>query len=201
MPGRPLTAPRNANTNRTAVNIEYDAVSDHGGSPITHYNIYIDDGSGGAFSSPINNGLSLTYSSQSLGLTTGRYYRIKYAAYNVLGESIHSDYVLILMAELPLPPASISRVTTGKAGSIQVSWTAPSDDGGTPIRGYQLKLDGVLKYDGRNSAGITGHTLDNLSLGKDYLIEVFSVNILGLSETPASLTTSAGSVPNRPSRV
>lgn len=63
------------------------------------------------------------------------------------------------MADPPSPPTSLVRIKTGKPGSIQVSWSAPTDDGGTPIRGYLLKLDGVLKYDGSVSAGITGFTL------------------------------------------
>lgn len=90
VPGRPLSAPNNDASNRTSLNIRYDSVADHGGSPITSYNIYIGDGSGGPFSSPINNYLNLTFSSESLSLSPGKYYRLKYSANNSLGESPHS---------------------------------------------------------------------------------------------------------------
>jgi hypothetical protein len=78
VPGKPLTPPRNVDvdTNRLKVFIEFDIVKEDSGSPITNYNIYIDDGLDGDFTGPILNGPNLlTWDSEGMTLVTGRYYR------------------------------------------------------------------------------------------------------------------------------
>jgi len=64
-----------------------------GGSPITNYNIYIDDGNGGSFQGPYSSGLATTWNSglippnsSLLPLIAGKIYRVKYSAVNVQGE-------------------------------------------------------------------------------------------------------------------
>lgn len=65
-----------SSTTRTTLFITYGSVINNGGSPITNYFIYIDDGLDGAFTGPIDNGMSLTWDSSALTLTTGRLYRL-----------------------------------------------------------------------------------------------------------------------------
>ena len=90
------------------------------------------------------------------------------------------------------------RVSVGSvAGNIKVTWQAPLDDGGSPIIGYQLSLDGNLVYDGSSSASSTGYSFHNLSIGRDYTLTVVAINAIGRSEA-AQLVTPAASVPNRP---
>ena len=100
VPAKPLSAPENDPllTTKTEIHITYDIVSDDGGAAITHYNVYVDDGLSGAFSGPYNNGLLTTYDTSALTLTSGRTYRLTYAAENSNGEGEHSDEVLIMMA-------------------------------------------------------------------------------------------------------
>ncbi len=105
------------------------------------------------------------------------------------------------MADPPSSPTSLNRVVTGDVGTIQVKWSAPLDDGGTPIKGYILNIDDKLEYDGGNAAGVTAFTISKLALGKDYLVEVWAVNAIGLSSSAASLVTSAAAVPSRPPAV
>ena len=78
VPSKSLLPPVPALITSTVIHIEYNAVEDDGGSAILNYNIYVDDGNGGAFGTTINNGLSLTYDTSSLTLTTGLTYRFKY---------------------------------------------------------------------------------------------------------------------------
>ena len=76
VPGQPPNALRNiaSSTTRYVIFIEYDPVIENGGSDILNYNIYIDDGLGGTLNGPYANGLLTTYDTNSLTLTTGRYY-------------------------------------------------------------------------------------------------------------------------------
>lgn len=110
MPDKPSTAPTNvaASTTATVINIVYNAlnIDQSGGSPITNYNVYIDDGNDGAFGAAISNTLATTYSTSALTLTAGKVYRFKYSAVNVEGEGPHSDEVAILMASVPTVPTS-----------------------------------------------------------------------------------------------
>lgn len=112
VPGKPLRAPRNvvASTYRNTIFIVYDASLNTGGSAITSYKIYVDDGLNGAFGSAINNGLLTTYNTALLGLTSGRKYKLKFSASNAAGEGPQSDEAAILMAEVPSVPTSLQRI-------------------------------------------------------------------------------------------
>lgn len=108
VPGKPASAPVNdaTSTTRSTIFITYSAVSNTGGSAITSYNVYVDDGADGSFSGPYSNGLLLTYNTALLTLTSGLTYRFKYSAVNSEGEGSLSDEVAILMAEIPTVPTS-----------------------------------------------------------------------------------------------
>lgn len=77
IPGQPTSAPRNLPllTTRTDAYIEYDAVTDDGGSAITSYVIWIDDGT---TITSHSNGLLLTYDTSLLTLTSGLTYKFSY---------------------------------------------------------------------------------------------------------------------------
>lgn len=93
---------------KTAIHIEYDAVTDDGGSPVTSYNVYVDNGSG-TFTS-YTNALATTYNTGSLGLTAGTIYMFKYSAVNMVGEGPLSDDISIMQAQVPGVPTSFARV-------------------------------------------------------------------------------------------
>ena len=61
VPSKPPSSPSNRATltTSTTIYIEYDAVVDTGGSAITSYNVYVDDGLGGAYTGPHSNALLL----------------------------------------------------------------------------------------------------------------------------------------------
>jgi hypothetical protein len=75
---------------------------------------------------------------------------LKYTAVNIAGESGFSPVVPILMAEVPSLPLSLIRINSATlpAGTVSVQWSLPADNGGTPVTGYKLYLNGVLYYDG-----------------------------------------------------
>ena len=179
--------------------IQYNAVVEDGGSSILNYNIYIDDGNGGAFGLPINNGLSLTYNTASLTLTTGLTYRFKYSAVNSQGEGPLSDGVAILLAQTPNAPQNFLRVevTTLPAGTVKVTWQTPASNGGSTITNYKVYLSGKLLYQALNTEN--SYTYYGLTVGTSYSVGVSAVNIVGES-TQSSLTVLAASVPSKQSR-
>lgn len=201
VPSKPDNPPRNIPTSTTqnVIYLEYDEVTEDGGSSITSYNIYVDDGNDGAFTGPVGNALLLTYDTSALTLTSGLIYRFKYSASNVHGEGELSDEVLIQLAEISGPPSTLVRIdqTTLSAGTIRVKWTSPSDDGSDTIDGFYVYLDGDLVYDASNTE--YSYTFYDLIVSQTYDIAVSAYNSIGESAT-TSISEIAASVPAKMSR-
>ena len=148
--------------------IEYDTVRQDGGSAITAYNMYIDDGLDGLFTGPIVNGVTLrSWNSTGLSLVSGRIYRLKYSATNIHGEGPLSDEVSILLADKPKAPSALTRIEMDSvaAGDVRLTWAIPSDQGGDPVLGYKLYLDDVLWYDASKESTLNNYTFTGLSVG------------------------------------
>lgn len=100
-------------------------------------------------------------------------------------------------------PAAPTAVTADATGAI--SWTAPVDNGGSPITGYQVQtsLNGSVWTAATCPAGTTTHcTLAGLASQTSYQVRVAAVNGAGTSpfSAPASLTTGQ-LVPGTPTSV
>lgn len=104
---------------------------------IISYLIYIDNGLSGSYSLLYNGTFRQTvFSFTATGLITGRYYRYKFYSGNYVGISEASEsegYACIEPSGLAAPTLhSIS------ATSVYIKWTAPTDNGGCEITGYEL---------------------------------------------------------------
>ena len=62
--------------------------------------------------------------------------------------------MLCLISEAPGSPSITSKAADIQATSLTIRWTAPADDGGSPITAYQV---GILKE--RNITDPTGRSL------------------------------------------
>lgn len=81
------------------------------------------------------------------GLTPGKVYKIANKAFNSMGSSAFSDYVMIGATLLPEPPAKIYKVSQlSSKTSLTVSWDKSADPK-LPITGYLLQ---VAKYGSKN---------------------------------------------------
>lgn len=61
---------------------------------------------------------------------------------NVVGESLLSTTTSILASSLPGIPSTPTKVTAD-SNSIKISWTAPSNTGGSSLLEYYIYVDGV----------------------------------------------------------
>lgn len=68
-------------------------------------------------------------------LVAGDIYKFRVTARNVVGDSHTSSSFSAMAASLPSAPGTPYRVTSSET-TISIAWTAPSDDGGTPIFDY-----------------------------------------------------------------
>jgi hypothetical protein len=133
-------------------------------------------------------------------LTTGRIYRLKYSATNVAGEGPLSPEVQILLAETPSAPVDLRRISIWElpAGSISVKWDLPTDNGGHPITGYTIYLDGLAHFNTTEAdSTLSEYVLIALTVDREYEIKVSARNDIG-EGTNATITLLAASLAPKP---
>jgi fibronectin type III domain protein len=96
----------------------------------------------------------------------------------------------------PQPPTNLS-ATVASTSQINLSWTAPTDNGGSPVTGYKIErsTDGSSTWNTIvSNTGNTGTKYSNTGLasGTTYTYRVSAINIIGTSSpsNTASATTS-----------
>ena len=108
-----------------------------GGGTITSYNLYRKVGNGSEAFLASTAGDETTYVDG--GLTNGTGYTYRVAAVNSAGEGTKSNAVTVTPAAsvvAPGPPTNL-HVSTSKTGtSLALKWSAPAQDGGSPISSY-----------------------------------------------------------------
>ncbi|MFW5473264.1 Ig-like domain-containing protein [Knoellia sp. CPCC 206450] len=89
--------------------------------------------------------------------------------------------VSVTMLGRPDPPTSVAAQADRDAGGrARVSWSAPSYDGGAPIRGYTARWTGGST--GSQECTASPCTIEGLTNGKDYFFTVTATNAVGESE-------------------
>jgi len=169
--GKPL-APTIGTPTRTSASISVLFTPGYnGGAPVTVYTVtstpgnYIFTGS----SSPI----------AATGMTLGTSYTFTVRATNVYGDSPESESsTSIKYASVPLTP-TIGTATITSPTAVNVTFTAPSGNGGEPITSYTAvstpgSITGTVNQAGSGTVSVTG-----LTSGVAYTFKVYATNTLG----------------------
>ena len=128
-------------------------------------------------------------------LANGVSYDLRVKANNQVGSSESTSVTATPMA-VPSTPTGLQIQVDGR--NIEVSWTAPTSDGGSAIIGYtvQYRTGGSASW---SSVSVTGDplptsaTLTGLTAGASYLVRVRATNAAGDSGwSPSSITPTAG---------
>ena len=210
VPGAPtrLTAIANG---QTQIDLSWSAPSDDGGASITGYTIEVsEDGTAWSDLAADTGSAGISYS--HLGLTAGniRHYRV--SAINSAGTGAASNVAsgTTASADVPGMPAILS--VTARAAGLSVSWSAPSQIGGSAIAAYDVRhirsdapnkadANWTVLQDAWSGSGTLEKDLAGLNGGTQYDVQVRAVNVAGdgpWSTTVMGTTASTISQPDAP---
>lgn len=181
------------------VTLSWSAPESDGGSPVTGYHIYRSQSSGGeTFLTTVT---STSYVDGSLVNGVTYYYRV--SAYNEIGEGALSSEVQAMPANPPGAPTGLRAV--GGLGQMTLTWTAPSDNGGSAIIGYNIYRS--LTPGGEGSvpiaAGVVQLTFTDTGLDSStkYYYKVAAVNSIGPGQLSGEASNTTLYVPPRPTNL
>ena len=186
-PASAPTAPSIAVTaGNTSASVSF-ALGTDGGSPVTQVEYSLDGGgtwtSAGTLSSPF------TVS----GLTNGTTYSVKLRADNAIGVGASSVPASTTPRTIPGAPGSV--VVVSNTASADVTWTAPTDNGGAPVTGYTASAyatgTGTTAVSTCTTSGATSCSIPGLTNGTVYYVEVAATNNAGTgaASSPRVLVT------------
>ena len=121
------------------IDLTWQAPSDDGGSPITGYQLQVSANGGTSWANlhRTSDGSTLSYAHMDLEPGSTRHYQV--AAVSSVGMGAYSNVAFAITYGLPGAPTSLVAMAVGDS-QIDLTWQAPSDDGGSPITGYQLQV-------------------------------------------------------------
>lgn len=178
-PGPPtgVTAQRDAGS----VHVSWEPPASDGGSDMTGYKV------DGAPSGTCTTGGEET-ACTVLELTNGQIYTFTVTAMNSAGSGPASDPTPeVVPAAVPEPPTNVAAIAADP-GEAEVSWTAPEDDGGSPILSYRATSDPGGRTCDVHAPGLSC-IVTGLTQGSEYTFTVTAINDRGPSD-PSEVTGS-----------
>ncbi len=205
VPGAPteLTAEPDGNT---AIDLDWDAPTNTGTSAITGYRIEFSTDSESSWNDLVTNtgNTNTSYKHTGLGANTTRHYRVR--AINNTGHSDPSNVAsatTTLTTSVPGAPTGLSATAQGM-DRIDLSWTAPADDGNSAITGYKIEYSDDaganwddLVADTDNTSTTYPDTGLDPATTRHYRVSAINAQGTGPVSNTANATTD-GDVPGRP---
>lgn len=192
-PGKPAREPdppqhveANWGHSDTGITVTWDPPASDGGEPVTGYVVRVDSGA------PVTVGPDQR-SYPVAGAERGHHYTVAVAAKNMMGTSasVTTDGQVWQAPGAVTDPAAQTdaSATTWDQGRVHVTWTAPADTGGVPLRHYVVSYNGIERTTAATWFDATG-----LRAGT-YTFTITAVNIQGESSEGATATAEVLTVP------
>ena len=169
-------------TSATAINLTWTAPGD-GGSAITGYRLERKAGVGGYTLVSLSIAADATSHTDS-GLNAGTTYTYRIRAVNAVGNGgWSSEASATTGSTMPGAPTSLGAAANGQT-QIDLSWTAPSSDGGAAISGYKIEVsdDGGTTWTNLvndTSSTTTSYSHTGLTAGTTRHYRVSAINTAG----------------------
>ncbi len=177
------------------ITLNWNAPSNNGGSPITGYKIERSTNGGSTWSNIMSNTGSTTTFSDT-GLTSSTTYTYRVSAINSVGTGSPSNIASAttsVAVTAPSPPTGLTATATSSS-QINLSWTAPANNGGSAITGYKIERStnaGSTWSTLVENTGSSSTTYSNTGLASNttYTYRVSAINSVGTS-SPSNTATS-----------
>jgi hypothetical protein len=173
------------------VALSWTQPASNGGAAITDY--IVQSCTGGTCST-FNDGPGTGTSATVTGLANGTTYTFQVAAKNIAGDGPYSTAsTSITPRTVPDAPTGVT-ATADNTGGIDVSWSAPTNNGGASITDYTLQscISNSCTTVSRSASTETSTKVSGLLKGTAYTFQVAAVNVAGSS---AYSTRSAAATP------
>jgi len=206
-PGAPTGLTATA-AGQTAINLSWTAPTNNGGAGITGYRIEVSATGAGNWSDleANTNSTVTTYAHNGLSSETTQHYRVR--AINSVGTSVASTVASAttdaVTVTAPDAPTDLRATASGRT-VINLSWTAPTNNGGADITGYRIEVSDTgtgswSDLEANTQSALTIYTHTNLSPATTQHYQVRAINSAGTSatSTTASATTDAVAAPDAP---
>ena len=203
VPGAPTGLMATANGN-TRIDLSWTAPASDGGSAITGYRIEISPNGNSNWTTHLANtsGTGTTYSHTGLAAGTTRHYRVSAINTNGAGAASNVDGATT-GTTVPDAPTGLAATASGNT-RINLSWTAPASDGGSPITGYRIEVssDGGTSWsDHVASTNVPATTYSHTGLAagttRHYRVSAINTNGAGAPSSVDDATTGT-TVPGAP---
>ena len=173
LPGQPRQV--SADPGNAQATVTWLPPTDTGSYPIDGY--VVTTNPGGRTCSTASTSCTVT------GLTNGTSYTFTVTASSAAGTGPASaPSAPVTPRTVPSPPTAVN-ATPGDARAT-ITWSPPTDDGGSPITGYRVTT--IPTSDGCTVTATTC-TLDGLTNSREYVVNVIATNVAG-SSPPATVT-------------
>jgi hypothetical protein len=154
VPSAPLSLTAATGTTLGAVDLNWSAPVDTGGHPLDDYEFRRSTDGGmtwGPWTS--TGGITTSYTDSGCGASVTCTYEVR--AVNVLGAGPPSNQDTADGADVPTAPVGLTAVTASTTlGGVDLSWSAPLDDGGQPITDYEYRVDQGSGFGAWTSLGL-----------------------------------------------
>ena len=203
MPGAPTGLQATA-SGTTQINLSWTAPANTGGRPITGYRIEESPNGNSSWTTleANTNSTNTTYPRTGLSGGTTRHYRVSAINSNGVGAPSNVDDATT-GTSVPDAPTSLTATASGTT-RINLSWTAPGSDGGSPITGYRIEEspDGnsswtTLETDTTSTRTTYPHTGLSGGTTRHYRVSAINSNGAGAPSNVDGATTGT-TVPDAP---
>jgi surface protein len=182
VPGAPTSLTTTAGNSR--VDLAWSAPASNGGAAVSDYLVEFNSGSG--WTTFVRSASTAT-SVRVTGLTNGTSYSFRVSAVNEVGTGTTSTATSsVLVATAPGSPTSLS--STGGVDFVNLTWSAPASNGGSPITDYVVEYSTGSSWTTyvRTASTATSVRVPSLTTGTNYTFRVSAKNLFGTSDPVAT---------------
>ena len=179
--------------NNTAI-VNFTAPADIGGNDITKYfySTNGDDDDEYTLAGEVNNP-TITTPITITGLNNDSTYTVYLKAANIIGNSVATSYAIVAVT---VPGAPTNLTASVADSSTEVSFTAPTSNGGNDITGYLYWINDGDYIDAEETTSPI--TITGLTNGTEYTIYLKAKNEIGEGTASNAITVTPGTIPVAP---